>query len=308
MAHRVDREFALAGLGAHLGLSLGHALIYDAPLAGADGGYDVAAAPALALVAAGCLVSARLHERRGLDRGARLALDGIGLAVVAYLASVDARRTGAHARVGRRGRGARRARTPAATTTSRSRARSASSSSPGCMRVTVVRADGVARVAASRTRWARWRCSPSPARRWPRSLPGVDRLALQATAAVTVLYLASVEVITVFQPADADLPGTLGVRQQGQALLSGLWALVGVGDARRRACSAIAASCAIGALALLAVTLAKVGLYDLASLDSLYRVASFVALGALLLLGAFAWQRLRPAAPPDLRDVPPAIR
>jgi len=42
------------------------------------------------------------------------------------------------------------------------------------------------------------------------------------------------------------------------------------------------------------VTLAKVFLYDLSSLDSLYRVASFVALGALLLLGAFAWQRLRP--------------
>jgi hypothetical protein len=39
----------------------------------------------------------------------------------------------------------------------------------------------------------------------------------------------------------------------------------------------------------------------------LYRVASFVALGALLLLGAFAWQRLRPTAP-DLRHEPPAIR
>ena len=37
------------------------------------------------------------------------------------------------------------------------------------------------------------------------------------------------------------------------------------------------------------MTLAKVFLYDLSSLDSLYRVASFVAL-----LGAFAWQRLRP--------------
>ena len=64
----------------------------------------------------------------------------------------------------------------------------------------------------------------------------------------------------------------------------------------------------LGALALLTVTLAKVGLYDLASLDSMYRVASFVALGALLLLGAFAWGRLRPTAPGDLREVPPAIR
>ena len=116
-----------------------------------------------------------------------------------------------------------------------------------------------------------------------------------AVAGSTALYVASVEVVTAF-PA-----------QQGQALLSGMWALVGVavlmtGLVRDRR------ELRIGALALLALTLAKVGLYDLSSLDSLYRVASFVALGALLLLGAFAWQRLRPTAPPDLRDVPPAIR
>jgi uncharacterized membrane protein len=139
-------------------------------------------------------------------------------------------------------------------------------------------------------------------------IPGVPRLALQGLAAIAVLHLASVEVITLFQPsADGVAVGELGVRQQGQALLSGLWALVGVGalvagllrDRRELR---------LGALALLTVTLAKVGLYDLASLDSMYRVASFVALGALLLLGAFAWQRLRPTAPRDLREVPPAIR
>ena len=139
-------------------------------------------------------------------------------------------------------------------------------------------------------------------------IPGVHRLALQSLAAVAVLYLVSVELITVFQPSagGAEL-GELGVRQQGQALLSGLWALAGVaalvvGLLRDRR------ELRLGALALLAVTLTKVGLYDLASLDSMYRVASFVALGALLLLGAFAWQRLRPTAPRDLREVPPAIR
>ena len=93
-----------------------------------------------------------------------------------------------------------------------------------------------------------------------------------------------------FQPDPA-------IRQQGQALLSGMWALVGVaalvaGLLRDRR------ELRIGALALLGVTLGKVGLYDLSSLDSMYRVASFVALGMLLLLGAFAWQRLRP--PPTL--------
>jgi Predicted membrane protein (DUF2339) len=126
-------------------------------------------------------------------------------------------------------------------------------------------------------------------------MPGVDRSPLLAIAAVTTLYLASAELITAFQPTGDEIAtGGLGVRQQGQALLSGLWALVGVatliaGLVRDRH------ELRVGALSLLSATLAKVFLYDLSSLDSLYRVASFVALGALLLLGAFAWQRLRPA-------------
>jgi uncharacterized membrane protein len=37
-------------------------------------------------------------------------------------------------------------------------------------------------------------------------------------------------------------------------------------------------------------------LYDVSELDSLARVASFVAFGLLLLAGAYAWQRLRPRA------------
>ena len=45
---------------------------------------------------------------------------------------------------------------------------------------------------------------------------------------------------------------------------------------------------------LLGVTVAKVFLYDMASLDSLYRVGSLIGLGLLLLCGAFAWQQVRP--------------
>ncbi len=40
----------------------------------------------------------------------------------------------------------------------------------------------------------------------------------------------------------------------------------------------------------------------------MYRVASFIALGLLLLCGAFAWQRLRPRPLPDLREAAPAAR
>jgi uncharacterized membrane protein len=119
--------------------------------------------------------------------------------------------------------------------------------------------------------------------------------ALQLGAVVSALYLASTELVTAF--------GGLG----GQALVSVLWALIGVGalvtglrlqrtDLRR------------GALVLLGLTAAKVFVYDLASLTSLYRVASLTGLGLLLLAGAYAWQRLRPRALPDLRGVPEALR
>jgi uncharacterized membrane protein len=64
----------------------------------------------------------------------------------------------------------------------------------------------------------------------------------------------------------------------------------------------------LGALALLMVTVGKVFLYDLATLTSVYRVASFVGLGLLLLAGAFSWQRMRPRALPDLRSAPRAVR
>ena len=101
-------------------------------------------------------------------------------------------------------------------------------------------------------------------------------------AALVLLYLASVEVVTL-----------AGGGQDGQTALSVLWAVAGVGalvagllgDDRmlRR-----------GALVLLAVTATKVFLYDLSSLTSLYRVGSLIGLGLLLLCGAFAWQKVRP--------------
>lgn len=121
------------------------------------------------------------------------------------------------------------------------------------------------------------------------------RTALAAAGALTLLYLASAALVT---PFPDDL---------GQALLSGLWAAAGlaglmvglVRDERRLR---------LGALALLGTTIAKVFLYDLAALESLYRVASFIALGLLLLLAAGLWQRMRPRPPVDMRAAPPALR
>ena len=60
--------------------------------------------------------------------------------------------------------------------------------------------------------------------------------------------------------------------------------------------------------ALLSVTVSRVFVYDLSALSSIYRVASFIVLGLLLLGGAFAWQWMRPRALPDLRAMPEGSR
>jgi uncharacterized membrane protein len=103
----------------------------------------------------------------------------------------------------------------------------------------------------------------------------------RAATALAALYLASTLVVSISPD------------HTGQMLLSVLWALAGVGtlvhgliaDERgaRRA-----------ALILLAVTAGKVFLYDLSELEQLARVGSFIGFGLLLLMGAFAWQRVRP--------------
>jgi len=123
------------------------------------------------------------------------------------------------------------------------------------------------------------------------------------TAALALLYLASIVVVDRFQPGGGTLTAgilDLGVRQQGQMLLSALWGVVGVGalivglrgDLR---------VVRLGALALLGVTATKVFLYDLSALTAGYRVASFIGLGVVLLFGAHAYQRMRPGVRPDLR-------
>jgi uncharacterized membrane protein len=64
----------------------------------------------------------------------------------------------------------------------------------------------------------------------------------------------------------------------------------------------------LAALGLLLAAVAKVFMFDLATLTSLYRVVSFVGLGVLLLVAAFVWQRVRPRDLPDMREAPEGIR
>jgi uncharacterized membrane protein len=111
--------------------------------------------------------------------------------------------------------------------------------------------------------------------------------AAETAGAVGLVYLVSVAIVDLLETDDAA-----GADQTPQLVLSAFWSGAGVAallfglvrdDRRFR----------IGGLALLTVAVVKVFVYDLSELESLYRVLSFIALGLLLLAGAFAYQRMR---------------
>jgi hypothetical protein len=120
-----------------------------------------------------------------------------------------------------------------------------------------------------------------------------DRTLLEAVAGTALVYLASLGIVSAFQPGAVDLQaGNLSVREQGQAILSAFWSLLGLGllwAGLRRGLRPLR----LAGFALLAVAVGKVFFYDIAALDQGYRVLSFVVLGLLLLAGAYAYQRMR---------------
>jgi uncharacterized membrane protein len=121
--------------------------------------------------------------------------------------------------------------------------------------------------------------------------------ACEVVGASALVYLASVAIVDTVGVASSGEP-----QQAGQVLLSAFWALSGLGavvygllrDVRRLR---------LAGLGLLALAIAKVYTYDLAELEALARVLSFVGLGLLLLVGAFAYQRIRLGAGDDSREV-----
>ena len=115
-----------------------------------------------------------------------------------------------------------------------------------------------------------------------------EAFAIGGVAAVVALYLGSVLIVDL---AGAH-PGS--ITQTPQLALSAFWAILGFGalvvglvrDVR---------PLRLAGLALLALAVAKVFVVDLSALESVWRVASFLALGLLLLAAAFAYQRVRGA-------------
>jgi uncharacterized membrane protein len=111
---------------------------------------------------------------------------------------------------------------------------------------------------------------------------------LFATAAVAFVYAISLGIVDVIQGDQLERS------QTAQVVLSAFWAGVGllaivVGLVRG------VRELRYGGLVLLGLGVAKLFAYDLAELDELYRVLSFVAVGLLLLTGAYAYQRVRSA-------------
>jgi uncharacterized membrane protein len=104
---------------------------------------------------------------------------------------------------------------------------------------------------------------------------------------VLALYGAS---LTILEVAEAVSQASVRTDfQRGHTAVSAFWSLVGVvllylGLARRSALR-------LAGFALFGVSLAKLFLYDLAFLSSLARALSFLAVGALLMLGGFFYQR-----------------
>jgi uncharacterized membrane protein len=112
-------------------------------------------------------------------------------------------------------------------------------------------------------------------------------------AATALVYLGSVAIVDTVAVLTYS-----STRAAPQTWLSAFWTVTGLGAViaglvRR------SADLRLAGLALLAVAIGKVWTYDLAELDELSRVLSFVGLGILLLVGAFAYQRIKPQTQHD---------
>lgn len=290
-AATADHLFVRAGLGGHVLLAAAHALAVDAPVSGLGAGHAIdagAAALALGAVAAASFAGARVEA---LPRALRGGLDATALAAIAWLAALTlgpvalivawAAEGAALALVWRRTRDAVAA---AAAWIHLALAAAVALSTVTPLSALVdgltdplgaTLALGALALALARAAHARLALRPAD------TGDGHGDSPLWTCSALTALLLASMLVVTPFSA------------HTGQVAMSALWGATGV--------AALLGGLALdhpairrGALALLLLTIGKVFLLDLATLDSAARAGSFLALGVLLLGAAYAWQRQRP--------------
>jgi hypothetical protein len=117
---------------------------------------------------------------------------------------------------------------------------------------------------------------------------GPAAAAARWSAGVIALYAASLAVLELVERVS---PGSLNTDfQRGHSTVSAVWGLCGLallyaGLTRRP-------SLRLAGFALFGVSLVKIFVYDLPALSSITRALSFLAVGAVLLLGGFFYQRL----------------
>lgn len=278
-------ELVSLTVGAQLALAIGHTLLFDAPpgaIAGGSGGITPAAA--LGSILVGAFAAARLsgtesEERRiVLDALAMLALAALSAAAVDGVALVAAWAFEAAVLA----EAGRRAKDPVATV-----------GAFGFLGLAAAHAlvfeappDGLLYGSDDllRAAIAIGLVAAAALRLFRASADERARILLPGVAAAALLYLCSIAIVTPFDS-----------RQNGQLLLSVFWAGCGFAGLtaglmlRRRRHR-------LWGFGLLLLAIAKVFAYDLAALASIYRVASLVVLGLLLLAAAFAYQRLREAS------------
>lgn len=308
-----DAGFLGAGLGGHLCLAIVQLGLTDARPDLLDGGQVVSPATVVAglAVAMACFGAARLTLT--VQSTWRTALDMVGLALIAYLTALSFDGVALVAAWSAEA-------ISLALLARRHSDRVAEAGAAGFAvlalgHALIIEASPMALVEGlpdMSAAVAALGCATAAALAWPVLRLGDRRERAIGCAAggVLLLYLVSTALISAFQPdvvtaAASELE--LGVRQQGQVLLSALWAItgtIGVIVGLRRDLRPLR----LAALGLLLAALGKLVTYDLAELTAIYRVASCVVIGVLLLLTGFVWQRLRPQAAPDLREVPPALR
>lgn len=117
-----------------------------------------------------------------------------------------------------------------------------------------------------------------------RDVPELPRVYV-GVASVAAIYLPSLAIVSAFDGDELE-PG-----QTPQVLLSVFWAIAGLAGIVFGLLRGVR-PLRLGGLALLLVAAVKVFAYDLSELESIYRALSFIALGLLLLGGAFAYQRI----------------
>ena len=305
-------NLAHAGLGAHLALSLVSVLsvVDPAEVFSSNETLSLAGATAVAALAAGCLVSARITGEERLQW--RVVLDTAGLACVAVLTVMTldglplvltfAAQVVALALIGHRTRDAL-ATCAAGAFLALAAAHTLVYEAPPVSLVTGLAEPAAGLLALAAVAGAALVLAEKVKSSWPEERSNM----LWGAAALTLLYLGSVAVVTPFESSTAFDSALLSAHQQGQMVLSVFWALVGVGTivvGLRRDWDPVR----LAGLAVVGLSVTKVFLLDLATLTSLYRVVSFIGLGLLLLAVAFIWQRLRPPALSDLRETPAGVR